>query len=188
MRRLLSVCILLLVPVLCAEAVPSCRDSATVEEQSWNPPDAVVTGALSRFYEIDDELTAALERHDMVRSQSLAGEYLDLAEHYRCNWNYGNAIHDGNSALGLVALSSGNTKLAIQYLLRSAQSPGSPQLDSFGPTMALAEALTKAGEREAVIAYLRGVHKFWRDDDGQVDAWIKQLSRGVSPNFEMKLL
>ena len=51
------------------------------------------------------------------------------------------AAHDGNTLLGLLALKEGDIEAANQYLIQSGTTKGSPVLSSFGPSMALANAL-----------------------------------------------
>jgi len=77
------------------------------------------------------------------------------------DWNSGNLIHEANQILGRAALREGRTADAIGYLHAAAETHGSPQLDSFGPRMILAQELLAQGEREAVIAYLDRVARFW---------------------------
>lgn len=78
-------------------------------------------------------------------------------------WYYGNSIHNYNQWLGLVALRENWLEEARHYLIMAGKSPGSPQLDSFGPKMILAQKLLKRGprEREAVLLYLDLVADFW---------------------------
>lgn len=179
---------LLLGSTCCLAARPSsCERPDALPEQSWNPGASAVTTGLRRFYELDRALDSALAANDMTSIDTLATEYLAAAAEYRCNWNYGNAVHDANSALGIVALSKGDRALAAKYLLEAAKSPGSPQLDSFGPKLALAELLVAAGERDAVIAYLEGIHRFWRMDNGKTRTWIAELQAGKTPTFSMQL-
>jgi hypothetical protein len=170
-----------------AEDRSFCKKRDPSSEQSWNPSAAGVTPNLRHFYDLGHELEWAKDADDLVQVEKVAKEYLAVAEGYRCNWNYGNAFYDGNSALGLVALANGNKDLAVKYLLESAKSPGSPQLDSFGPAMTLANKLVSAGENNAVISYLEGIHAFWRMDNGEVEKWIGQLRGGGKPDFLMQL-
>jgi len=165
-----------------------CKSLDRASEQSWNPSSAAVTPQLRHFYDLGHELEAVQSANDAVALEKIAREYLSAAEEYRCNWNYGNAIDDGNSALGLSALARHDKSQAVKYLLEAAKSPGSPQLDSFGPSMVLADKLVAAGEKEPVIDYLQGIHRFWRMDDGEVDKWIGQLKAGKHPDFRMQLL
>src|SRR5207302_2318611 len=69
-------------------------------------------------------------------------------------WYYGNVVDEANQILGLAARQEGNVKEAKQYLLAAGRTPGSPQLDSFGPSMVLAQKLLALGEKEVVIQYL----------------------------------
>src|ERR1700736_2668896 len=57
-----------------------------------------------------------------------AKEVLATAEKYPKDWNYGNAIHNGNLALGRLALRAGRISEASDFLIRAGQTPGSPQL------------------------------------------------------------
>jgi len=76
-------------------------------------------------------------------------------------WDSGNVIHDANSILGLVALTEGAVEKAKEYLLKAGATPGSPQLNSFGPPMLLARRLVEKGESKVVLEYLDLVGKFW---------------------------
>jgi len=187
MRILLLGCMLFVLACAHAEDRSACKSRDPSSEQSWNPAKAGVTPSLRHFYALGHQLEAAQDASDAEKIEKLAREYLAAAEEYRCNWNYGNAIHDGNSALGLAALARGEKSTAAKYLLEAAKSPGSPQLDSFGPTMVLADKLVAAGERDAVINYLQGVRSFWHMDDGEVEKWIGQLKSGKKPDFTMQL-
>jgi len=76
-------------------------------------------------------------------------------------WYYGNFIHDGNSVLGLASLLDNDIESAKRYLHAAGDTPGSPQLNSFGPAMDLAQALLQRGERDAILNYLDRVARFW---------------------------
>lgn len=99
-------------------------------------------------------------RHAEVLSHS----YLAQAERLNSDWNYGNAIHDGNQFLGLIRLRQGDVEGAKAYLLAAGLSPGSPQLDSFGPNMMLARELLERGERLVVADYVDLIARFWTMD------------------------
>lgn len=77
------------------------------------------------------------------------------------DWNYGNIIHDANQVLGLAALANKDISRATQYLYKAGKTPGSPQLDSFGPVMLLAQVLLDRGHPKATLKYLDLVEKFW---------------------------
>ncbi len=166
-----------------ADAVP-CDKNAPQSEYSWNPRKEFVTPRLARFYQLGDELQAAYARKNDRELAEHAKEFLDLAAVYRCNWNYGNAIHDANRYLGLSSLRAGKVDEAAAYLVLAAKSTGSPQLDTFGPELDLANALLKRGKTQAVIEYLQGVHRFWEMDNGQIGRWIAAISKGEKPELD----
>ena len=187
MRVLLLCCLLAGSVCVHAENRSECKKRDSSSDQSWNPSSDAVTPNLRHFYDLGHKLEEAQGSNDSGQIEKVAKEYLTAADSYRCNWNYGNAVYDANSALGLAAIAKGDTKLAVKYLLESAKSPGSPQLDTFGPTMVLADKLVSAGEKDAVIGYLEGIRHFWRMDDGEVEKWIGQLRSGKKPDFRMQL-
>jgi len=113
----------------------------------------------------------------------LASEYLELAHIYKCNWNYGNATHDANRILGLISISSGNVNEAAEYLLKSGKSTGSPQLDSFGPELDLANELLKLGKSNEVLSYLEDIGSFWEMDDGRIAKWTEDIKGGGRPEL-----
>ena len=125
---------------------------------------------------------------DTPLAATLATELLVMAERYKNDWNYGNAIHKANSALGLVALRKGDNAAARRYLLASADSKGSPQMNSFGPNMQLADAMLKAGENEAVLSYFKRCHTFWSHGDVYLDTWSSMVRDGSRPRFGANLL
>ena len=91
----------------------------------------------------------------------LALEYLDLNRRTRRNFNYGNCIHDANQVLGLIRLHDGDVEAACDCLREAGLTPGSPQLNSFGPRMVLAAELVKVGKNLVVLEYLDNVARFW---------------------------
>lgn len=177
--------ILALGPVTCAAAdIAPCDKHAPQSEFSWNPPNPLVTPRLKRFYQLGDEVQAAYEHVNDEELRERASEWLDLAAVYRCNWNYGNAIHDANRYLGLASLRAGRVDEAANFLVLASKSLGSPQLDTFGPELDLADALLKRGQTQAVTEYLGGIHKFWEMDDGRVERWTAAINKGETPSLE----
>jgi hypothetical protein len=138
---------------------------------------------MGHFYGLDDQMNAAYQTGDLAKARSLADEYLRLADRYPCDWNYGNALHDANAMLGLVSLKSGDPDTAASYLLKAGKTPGSPQLDSFGPDMGLANGLLQAGKIDAVKTYLHEIRSFWTMDYGAIDAWTAAIDRGERPDM-----
>lgn len=169
--------------VSACDATGSCDKCAKDSEFSWNPENKYVTTQLSRFYALDHEIELAYKAGDAAKTKALANENLDLAKVYRCNWNYGNAIHDSNRFLGLLSLKSGELDNAADYLLRSGKTTGSPQLNSFGPTLDLANELLKQGKREAVTAYLGDIQSFWKMNGGLVEEWLAEIKNGETPEL-----
>ena len=120
---------------------------------------------------------------NLAEAASLADEVLAMAPEYKGNWNYGNVLHKANLARGRIALRAGSPRAAATFLLEAGRTPGSPQLDTFGPNMLLAEEMLARGESEAVLAYIEEVRTFWKMDPHATDAWIGLIRRGKVPNF-----
>ena len=99
------------------------------------------------------------------------------------DWNYGNRIHFGNLTLGRIALLEGNIEEAKSRLLAAGETPGSPQLNSFGPDMTLAQELLEHGEADVVIEYLSLCSEFWELDRGRLEGWTAQIKNGQTPDF-----
>jgi hypothetical protein len=102
-------------------------------------------------------------------------------------WNYGNAIHNGNTILGLVALYDDDLEAAKRYFIQSGQTPGSPQLDTYGPNMLLAKELIERGHKDIVLEYFQLCSKFW-DDDNRLFFYSKDVKKNVIPNFDKRSL
>ena len=124
----------------------------------------------------------------MNRLRLYARELLDLAQSLERDWNYGNAIHDGNMVLGRLELVHGDLEEASRRLLEAGKTPGSPQLNSFGPNMSLARDLLVAGEGEVVIEYLRHCLEFWELGRERVKDWIALIEGGRLPDFGANLV
>jgi hypothetical protein len=83
---------------------------------------------------------------------------------------------------------NGDRQHAKDYLLASGKTPGSPQLNSFGPNMTLAKELLEVGEREIVLKYLQLCAAFWTKDSGLLVEWRDLIDNGRVPNFGVHLL
>lgn len=133
---------------------------------------------------------AALEAGDTELAKKHAAETLQKNTD-RKNWNYGNIIHDANQILGRGALREGKLADAKTYLLKAGATPGSPQLNSFGPRMQLARELLEKSEKETVLQYLDLVSKFWASDKEQselgkehaalIAGWKREIAAGKIP-------
>ena len=164
----------------CEEEV-ACDKCAKKSEFSWNPDSVYVTKRLRRFYSLEEEIFASYSAQDFNSTVRLASEYLKLAGIYRCNWNYGNAIHEANRILGLMSLDAGNIDAAAGFLEKAGMSAGSPQLDTFGPEFDLANKMLRAGKGEEVVNYLKGIKKFWEGNEDRIDKWVTKIQKGGNP-------
>ena len=146
--------------------------------QAQKTKQAKQTQAIAGGYEAQKEsqikAAAALDSGDTKEATRLAQLMLqNNADPH--DWNYGNIIHNAHQILGLAALQEGRTSDAKAFLLTAGKTPGSPQLDSFGPSMVLAQKLLGKGEKQTVIEYLDLVEKFWgHTSDAQMARLEKQ--------------
>ena len=111
------------------------------------------------------------------------------------SWNYGNVIYDANGLLGRIAIREGDVSAAKKYLLTAGKTPGSPQLNSFGPHFTLARELMEKGEPDTVLDFLDLVGKFWADPEQknansrnvaamnrkQLNLWKQEIQGGKIP-------
>lgn len=183
-------CLLLTISLFASASLFACDENVTCDkcakesEFSWNPNNQFVTARLSRFYSLGDLITEAYKANDFSKVKELAKENLGLAAVYRCNWNFGNAIHDTNRVLGLVSLKSGDIDVAADHLLKAGKSTGSPQLDTFGPELDLANELLQLGKVAVVKSYLKDIKLFWKMNNGQVDTWLAEIEKGGKPQLD----
>jgi TonB family protein len=136
-----------------------------------------------QFYMLDEVTKAAVRAGAFDKAAEYAKELLGEASKNRDDPNYGNAIHDGNMTLGRVALQQGDVSKAGMLLLEAGRTPGSTQLNSFGPDMTLAQQLLEKGERDVVLQYFAFCAHFWASGSQQLDAWSKTVREGGMPKF-----
>lgn len=141
-----------------------------------------------RFYALDDAAKESYEAGKVEEARKYATELLTLAPNYKGDWNYGNAIQDGNLVLGRIALREGKTEEAKQFLIEAGKIPGSPQMNSFGPNMSLANDLLGKGEKDVVLQYFQLCRKFWKMDYGKLNDWSKEVNAGNIPDFGANLV
>lgn len=141
-----------------------------------------------RWLALTDLVLLEAESRDDGVVRPHAMEVLQTAESYRTDWNYGNAIHKGNLALGRLALRQNRVSEANEYLLRAGRTLGSPQLDSFGPNMTLAKELYEHGERRSLLTYFELCGHFWELNRGKLREWSALVREGVEPDFGANLL
>jgi tetratricopeptide (TPR) repeat protein len=135
------------------------------------------------FVHLPRAAAAAFHLQRFEEAKRYAERAIELAPLFQKNWNYGNAIHFGHTVLGLLALNDGDLVLAAAELRKSGNTPGSPQLNSFGPTMQLAKALLKQGSVDVVIEYLSQCRLFWKRGAIWLDLWEQKIFAGQIPNF-----
>ncbi len=142
----------------------------------------------NRFYALDSAAKESFNVGKIDDAKNYATELLALAPKFQGNWNYGNAIQDGNLVLGRIAVRDGRIEEAKKYLLEAGKSPGSPQMNSFGPNVSLAKDLLEKGERDTVLQYFELCRKFWKMDYGKLNQWSDEVKAGNIPNFGANLV
>lgn len=126
---------------------------------------------------------ASLEAGELSSAKLLAKEI--LSNNLDTNsWNYGNVIHKANTILGRIAIQENNLEMAKDKLLKSANTIGSPQLNSFGPSFVLARELLEKGEMSIVIEYLDLVAKFWANNAELLNMWKNEIKMGNVPQHQ----
>ncbi len=141
-----------------------------------------------KFYALNDAAKESFVVGKIEDAQKYANELQTLLPQFQGNWNYGNAVQDANLVLGRIAVREGRIDEAKKYLLQAGKSPGSPQMDTFGPNMSLAKDLLEKGERQTVLDYFELCRKFWQMHDGRLDTWSQQVKDGKIPNFGANLV
>ena len=89
--------------------------------------------------------------------------------------------------MGRIALADGDLEEARARLIAAGETPGSPQLNSFGPDMALAKALFERGEKQTVLRYLELCLEFWEMGQDELKNWIALIEGGRTPDFTGQL-
>jgi hypothetical protein len=145
------------------------------------------TSDQDEFYPLTEAATMGFLLGKTNEARTSAQKLLAMAPKFRENWNYGNAIHDGNMVLGRIAVREERIEDAKHFLIEAGKSPGSPQLDSFGPDMGLAKDLLEKGERDTVLEYFQLCRKFWEMGHGQLDQWTEDVKAGKMPDFGVNL-
>lgn len=141
-----------------------------------------------RFYALNDAAMESMNVGKVGEARRCAEELQTLLAKYPEDWNYGNAVQDVHIVLGRLALRAGKTDEAKTHLLEAGKSPGSPQMNSFGPNMTLARDLIERGEKEVVLQYFDLCAKFWKMDLGKLGAWRAQVEKGEKPDFGPNLI
>ena len=193
--------------------VPWQVKTASGQWQSLTPTLSILTFAPKPAKPVTpaDKARVAIESGDSRAATKYA--LLMLAKNTNTkDWNYGNILHGANQILGLAALGENRIADAKKYLIAAGNTPGSPQLNTFGPDMVLAQQLLDKGEKDVVIQYLDLTAKFWahipndadmariekrypgsradqerlnRTHRAQIDEWKQQIQAGQKPALNM---
>jgi tetratricopeptide (TPR) repeat protein len=144
-------------------------------------------GEHERDYLLEKLAKTAFDAGTFAKAESYARQALGAAQRGPRDWNTGNAVHDGHVVLGRLALHEGKLADAEKELLAAGKTPGSPQLDSFGPNMTLAEELLEKGRKDAVLQYFQLCSGFWKMGKDKLAAWSAAVERGEIPDFGANL-
>jgi hypothetical protein len=143
---------------------------------------------IAQLYSSD---TIKMTPENLDRAKLQAEELLGLTGRFKKDWSYGNAIHHGNLVLGRIALFNNDLKNAEKYLALAGSTPGSPQLNSFGPNMTLAKEILEKGGSKSVISYIDSCLNFWKGDDDVIstaNSWKQSIALKSIPNFYAHLI
>ena len=149
------VCLFLFITACDARSEPASYDKAMIELKTAKDD-------YSRWCALGHAAKESLNQGHDAEAKSLAEELERLAPQYPKDWNYGNAVQDFNIVQGRLALKAGDVEAAKKRLLAAGHSPGSPQMNSFGPNMTLARDLLAKGEKAVVLEYFDLCKKFWK--------------------------
>ena len=139
--------------------------------------------AEAKFHMTTEIAPLAFVAGDHIKAGMYAKDLLIQAESMKDDWDYGNAVHTANLVLGRIALAAGDLDEAKRRLLLAGKTPGSPNLDSFGPDMLFAKELLEKGEKGAVIQYFTLCSVFWKMDDGKLAEWKTEVQNNEIPDF-----
>ena len=140
-----------------------------------------------RWIALGDVALWSVDAGFLDEAENNAKELLETSSRYENDWNYGNAIHKAHLTLGRLALRQNDIPTAIEHLRNAGKTPGSPQLNSFGPNMLLAFELLRVGEKDAVLEYFDLCEVFWEMGDTRLAAWRETVRSGGIPRFGANL-
>ncbi len=118
---------------------------------------------------------------DLAKAGEHAEKLLATVNSQQDSWNYGNAIFEAHTILGRVALRRNDVKAACRHLIDSGRTPGSPQLNSFGPNTILADQLLERGEDKTVLEFLSLCSVFWLSGKDRLDKWLQDVRDRAKP-------
>jgi len=164
------------------EAWSQANRSMPPREQNLHYEELLMANAApgDRVFFLVEAAQTALEVGQYAKAEAYAREILatpDLAA------KTGDGVYYGNHVLGMIAFHQGDIAAAKHYLIESAKTPGSYELNGVRPPdPSLAIALLERGEREAVLDYL-DLCKVFSKRDALIEGWKKTIRAGGTPNF-----
>lgn len=122
---------------------------------------------------------------DLEQATTWANQALRYGAEHGGQWYTGNLLHHGHRILGLVAVAETRWDDAKRHLIDSCRVPSTPQLQSFGPTFSLAQALLekKVGAEDAVVRALTDCKVVWPLGAATLDRWISKVRHGALPDM-----
>ena len=147
-----------------------------------------------RAYDLSDGVSRSFLLADLANVALMADRYEKAREYANTllaedspGWNSGNRIHHGNLVLGRIALAEGDVEEAKRRLIAAGETAGSPQLDSFGPSMTLAKELLQKGEKGVVLEYFDLCSRFWEMGQDELEEWSDLVQADRVPDFGANL-
>lgn len=125
----------------------------------------------------------ALEIKDVEKAFILASDLVETSKKYKDNLMHDTVLHHAYTVLGKIALLNNNIEKAKVDLIASSEISYSPTLQSFGPSMALANSLLLEGEKDVVLQYLNKSKMYWAAGENILDEWILVINNNEIPNF-----
>lgn len=92
---------------------------------------------------------------------------------------------EGLTIGGLSTHLSRGVRFPAGHLGKAGETPGSPQLGSYGPKMTLARELLALGRKDAVRSYLDACRKFWRAGSDAIDPMIRFVETSTLAALEL---
>lgn len=147
-----------------------------------------------RAYELTDGAAREVFLVNLAKNAFVAGQYAKAREYAEAalhdnssGWNHGNRTHWGHLTLGRIAFAEGNIEEAKYRLIAAAMIQGSPQLNSFGPDMTLAEELLEACQKDVVLKYFELCAVFWESGQDDLADWTALVKFDRKPDFSRNL-
>lgn len=149
-------------------------------EKAWR----LTRGGRFKFYVLNHLAEMAFAAEEFSKATRYSRALLRGAKTWQPDWNVGNAIYRGNEILGLIALKRGQVLAAKRHLIAAGKTPGSPQLNSFGPEFDLARQFVRRGEWSTVEQFLRNVRVFWESGRETLARWLADIAAHRPPDFD----